>query len=68
MEHYKTFLPFMEQEVRIQCCFDDKGRVKKTEANELDEEAKEEATEEAKEEKRALEAASLPGSRACWRS
>jgi hypothetical protein len=62
-------MPFMEQKVRRQCYFDDKGHVKKTEAKELDEEAKEldeEAKEKAKEEKRALEAAHFQG--ACWRS
>jgi hypothetical protein len=31
----------MEQKVRSQCYFDDKGRVKKAEAKEVDEEAKE---------------------------
>jgi hypothetical protein len=29
MMHYKTFLPFVEQQVRSQCDFDDKGHVKK---------------------------------------
>jgi hypothetical protein len=34
MGHYKTFLPFLEQKVRSQCYFGDKGHVKKTEAKE----------------------------------
>jgi hypothetical protein len=72
MKHYKTFLPFMEQEVRSQCYFDDKGHVKKTEAKELDEEMSRrrswmrgEGGGEGGEE--GVGGGSLPG-HACWRS
>jgi hypothetical protein len=59
MERHKTFLPSIHgaEGARSQCDIGDKGHVKKTEAEEVDEEAKEEAKEAKKEEKRALEAA-----------
>jgi hypothetical protein len=41
MEHHKTFLPSLVSKVRSQCKFDDEGRVRKTEAKEVDEEERE---------------------------